>query len=182
MGSTIRNGGQWDGLILTTWVNNGQLASASGQFSFGGHTTGRLFTLSGAANGGQAAFERMRLSFMGGYADLSRGWHQAVDLTTPTGFHGNIYIGNANCDTMAAGWGPIDVYRYMIFEREVLVHDFVPVRRASDGAVGLYDVAGNLGFRPAADAQYVSAGLAYSGSDKEWLEVEPPSATFILLR
>jgi len=74
----------------------------------------------------------------------------------------------------------MSVYRYKIFESERLVHDFVPVQRTSDGAVGLYDTFGNLGFRPAADAQYIAAGPAYSGSDSEWLEVVPSGFLYIL--
>ena len=34
----------------------------------------------------------------------------------------------------------------------------------------------------AADAQYVSAGPAYSGSDSEWLEVVPASGLIIFVR
>ena len=51
-----------------------------------------------------------------------------------------------------------------------LVHDFVPVCN-QEGVVGLYDTYGNLGFRPAADAQYIAAGPVYSGSDSDWLEI-----------
>ena len=41
---------------------------------------------------------------------------------------------------------------------------------------------GNLGFRPAADAQYIAAGPAYSGSDSEWLEVAAGSGLTIFVR
>ena len=58
----------------------------------------------------------------------------------------------------------------------------MPVQRTSDGAVGLYDTFGGLGFRGAADAQYVSAGPAYSGSDDGWLEVVPASGLMIFVR
>ena len=47
---------------------------------------------------------------------------------------------------------------------------------------GLYDTFGNLGFRPAADAQYIAAGPAYSGSDSEWLEVAAGSDLTIFVR
>ena len=76
----------------------------------------------------------------------------------------------------------MDVYRFKVFDGSTLVHDFVPVQRTADGAVGLYDTFGNLGFRPAADAQYITAGPAYSGSDSEWLEVAAGSGLTIFVR
>jgi hypothetical protein len=50
------------------------------------------------------------------------------------------------------------------------------------GEVGLYDTYGNLGFRPAADAQYIAAGPAYSGSDDGWIEIAAGSGLVIFFQ
>ena len=132
-------------------------------------------------DGGLVANERMRIKLENGMAHLSRGWGYQFDMSAvwASKFYGNIYVGTINADNLAAG-APMDVYRYKVFEGSTLVHDFVPVQRTSDGAVGLYDTFGGLGFRPAADAQYIAAGPAYSGSDSKWLEVVPSGFLYIL--
>ena len=178
MGSSLRNNGMWGGLIFSNWAANN---TASGQFGFGGSGSVRSVNIS--ADGGQVGYTRMRLSLMDGQVELSRGWRTyfAMREVNPANFGGSVYVGNLHCDTMAAG-APMSVYRYKIFESERLVHDFVPVARTSDGAVGIYVTFGGLGFRPAADAQYIAAGPAYSGSDSEWLEVVIPSGFLYILR
>ena len=161
--------------MLSNWAAS---SAASGQVSFGG----RPVDIS--AEGGQVGFTRIRMSMMDGRAELSRGWSDAFDMRWigAAKFCGSVYVGNVHCSDSTAPGAPMSVYRYKIFESERLVHDFVPVKRTSDGAVGLYDTFGGLGFRPAADAQYVSAGPAYSGSDSEWLEVVIPSGFLYILR
>ena len=173
MGSSPRNNGSWGGVMLSNWAAN---SAASGQLGFGGSPVNI------SAEGGQVGFTRMRMSMMDGRAELSRGWSAALDMRGigAANFNGSVCVGNVHCDSMSAG-APMSVYRYKIFESERLVHDFVPVQRTSDGAVGLYDTFGNLGFRQAADAQYVSAGPVYSGSDSDWLEIaRGPGAVYYL--
>lgn len=174
MGSSPRNGGSWGGVMLSNWAES---SAASGQFGFGGKPVDI------SAEGGQVGFTRIRMSMMDGLAELSRGWSATFVMreVAAAKFNGSVYVGNVNCDEMKVG-APMSVYRYKIFESERLVHDFVPVQRTSDGAVGLYDTFGNLGFRPAADAQYIAAGPAYSGSDDGWLEVVPASGLMIFVR
>lgn len=174
MGSSPRNNGSWGGVMLSNWAAS---SAASGQVGFGG----RPVDIS--ADGGQVGFTRIRMSMMDGRAELSRGWSAVFVMreVAAAKFNGSVYVGNVHCDSMSAG-APMSVYRYKIFESERLVHDFVPVKRTSDGAVGLYDTFGNLGFRPAADAQYIAAGPAYSGSDDEWLEIVIPSGFLYILR
>ncbi len=172
MGSSKINNGHWGGLMMSTYCQN--VNTQGGQFSFGA-----LQYLT--KDGGLTANERMRIKFENGVAQLSCGWSYAfgtaIDMKC---FYGNIYIGNINTETITTTSAPMDVYRFKVFEGSTLVHDFVPVQRTSDGAVGLYDTFGNLGFRPAADAQYIAAGPAYSGSDSEWLEVVPSGFLYIL--
>ena len=175
MGSSPRDGGAWGGVMLSNWAAS---SAASGQVSFGG----RPVDIS--AEGGQVGFTRIRMSMMDGRAELSRGWSAAFVMreVAAAKFSGSVYVGNVHCSDSTAPGAPMSVYRYKIFESERLVHDFVPVKRTSDGAVGLYDTFGGLGFRGAADTQYVSAGPAYSGSDSEWLEVVIPSGFLYILR
>lgn len=174
MGSSLRNNGQWGGLLLTTYCANE--STDSGQFGFG---VNQYLTKAG----GLVANERMRMSLVLGMAHINRGWSQQFDMSTvsPANFNGNIYVGTVNTETLAAG-APMDIYRFKVFEGSTLVHDFVPMTRTSDGVVGLYDTYGNLGFRPAAGAAYCTSGGAYGNSDNVWLEVLPPHATIIVLR
>ena len=148
----------------------------SGQFGFG---VNQYLT----KTGGQVADARMRMSLVLGMAHISRGWSQQFDMSavSPANFNGNIYVGTVNTESLAAG-APMDIYRFKVFNGSTLVHDFVPVQRTSDGAVGLYDTFCNLGFRGAADAQFVSAGSAYSGNDSEWLEVAAGSGLVIFFQ
>jgi hypothetical protein len=104
-----------------------------------------------------------------------------MSAVSTANFNGNIYVGTVNTESLAAG-APMDVYRFKVFDGTTLLHDFVPVTRNLDGVAGLYDTYGNLGFRPAADAQYIAAGPAYSGSDSEWLEVAAGSGLTIFVR
>ncbi len=173
MGSSKVNGGLWGGLTMSTYCQNN---TQGGQFCFGA-----LQYLT--KDGGLVANERMRIKLENGMAHLSRGWGYQFDMSAvwASKFYGNIYVGTINADNLAAG-APMDVYRFKVFDGSTLVHDFVPVQRTADGAVGLYDTFGNLGFRPAADAQYIAAGPAYSGSDSEWLEVAAGSGLTIFVR
>ena len=174
MGSSKFNRGLWGGLMMSTYCQN--VNTQGGQFSFGA-----LQYLT--KDGGLAANERMRIKLENGVAQLSCGWSYAfgtaIDMKY---FYGNIYIGNMNTETITTTSAPMDVYRFKVFDGSTLVHDFVPVKRTSDGAVGLYDTFGNLGFRPAADAQYITAGPTYSGSDNDWLEVAAGSGLAIIVR
>jgi hypothetical protein len=156
--------------MLSNWAAN---SAASGQVGFGGGPVDI------SAEGGQVGFTRIRMSMMDGRAELSRGWSAAFDMRGigAANFNGSVYVGNVHCDSMSVG-APMSVYRYKVFEGSTLVHDFVPV--SGPNGVGLYDTFGNLGFRPAADAQYIAAGPAYSGSDSEWLEVVPSGFLYIL--
>ena len=174
MGSSPRNNGAWGGVMMSNWAAD---STASGSLGFGSSSANI------SVDGGQVGFTRMRMSLMDGRAELSRGWSGAFDMCGigAAKFNGSVYVGTVHCDSMSAG-APMSVYRYKIFESERLVHDFVPVKRTSDGAVGLYDTFGNLGFRPAADAQYITAGPAYSGSDSEWLEIARGSGSVYYLR
>lgn len=165
----------WGGGIMHGIVTS-DISSSSGQLGFGGN-----YNIAAASLGGLLGFARMRLSLFCGEAELNRGWRHSYGTPSSPGYCGSIYIGTLHTETLAAG-APMDVYRFKVFESERLVHDFVPVKRTSDGAVGLYDTFGNLGFRPAADAQYIAAGPAYSGSDSEWLEVVVPSGFLYILR
>jgi len=174
MGSSLRNNGSWGGVMLSNWAAS---SDASGQFGFGGKPDNI------PTSGGQVGSTRMRMSLVLGRAELSRGWRSDYYMTKVDAakFNGSVYVGNVHCDEMSVG-APMSVYRYKIFESERLVHDFVPVKRTSDGAVGLYDTFGGLGFRGAADAQYVSAGPAYSGSDDGWIEVLSGGGLVIFVR
>ena len=174
MGSSLRNNGSWGGLLLTTYCANEN--TDSGQFGFG---VNQYLT----KTGGQVADARMRLSLVLGMAHISRGWSQQFDMSavSPANFNGNIYVGTVNTESLAAG-APMDVYRYKVFEGSTLLHDFVPVTRTSDGVVGLYDTYGNIGFRPAANADYCTSGGAYTNSDDGWLEVVPASGMIIFVR
>ena len=174
MGSSKINNGHWGGLMMSTYCQN--VNTQGGQFSFGA-----LQYLT--KDGGLTANERMRIKLENGVAQLSCGWSYAfgtaIDMKY---FYGNIYIGNINTETITTTSAPMDIYRFKVFDGTTLLHDFVPVARTSDGVVGLYDTYGNLGFRPAADAQYITAGSAYSGSDSEWLEVAAGSGLTIFVR
>ena len=174
MGSSLRNNGQWGGLLLTTYCANEN--TDSGQFGVG---VNQYLT----KTGGQVADARMRLSLVLGMAHISRGWSQQFDMSavSPANFNGNIYVGTVNTESLAAG-APMDVYRFKVFDGSTLLHDFVPVTRASDGVAGLYDTYGNLGFRPAANTSYCTAGSDYSNSDDGWLEVVPASGMIIFVR
>ena len=171
MGSSKVNNGLWGGLMMSTYCQN--VNTQGGQFSFGA-----LQYLT--KDGGLAANERMRIKLENGVAQLSCGWSYAfgtaIDMKY---FYGNIYIGNINTETITTTSAPMDVYRLKIFNGSTLLHDFVPVTRTSDGVVGLYDTYGNLGFRPAADASYCTAGSDYSNSDDGWIEVVQPSGMII---
>ena len=149
----------------------------SGQFSFGSFGNVQYIT----KTSGQVANERMRVKLENGLAQLSRGWNYSFGTTATYKFNGSIYIGTVNADSMKAG-APMDVYRFKVFEGSSLVHDFVPVMRTSDNVVGLYDTYGDLGFRPAANADYCTSGGALSSSDDEWIEIATNSGFEIIVR
>ena len=175
MGSAYRDGNIWNGVMVGNYSS--KTGSSSGQFGFG--TT--LASVPASSAGGYLPYERMRLMLANGFAELDRGWSQSFGTATTPAYYGSIYIGTIHTQTVTAG-SPQDVYRFQVLEGDTLLHDFVPVLRASDGAIGLYDTFGDLGFRGAADAQYISAGPAYSGSDSEWLEVAEPTGLQIMVR
>ena len=158
------------GIMLGIAVTD--LSADSGNLAFGQTNV----KVASSASGGQVGYSRMRMSIVRGEAELSRGWRYSFAGDAST-YYGSVYLGTFHTQSPAAG-APLRIYRFKVFEGLTLVNDFVPVR-TSGGAVGLYDTYGNLGFRQAAAAQYVSAGPAYSGSDKEWIEVLPGSVYFL---
>ena len=173
MGSSLRNGGSWGGVMLSNWAAS---SDASGQFVFGGKPDNI------PTSGGQVGFTRMRMSLVLGRAELSRGWRSDYYMTKVDAakLSGSVYVGNVHCSDSTAAGAPMSIYRYKVFEGSTLVHDFVPV--SGPNGVGLYDTFGGLGFRPAADAQYVTAGPVYSGSDSDWLEIARGSGSVYYLR
>ena len=158
------------GIMLGIAVTD--LSADSGNLAFGQTNV----KVASSASGGQVGYSRMRMSIVRGEAELSRGWRYSFAGDAST-YYGSVYLGTFHTQSPAAG-APLRIYRFKVFEGLTLVNDFVPVR-TSGGAVGLYDTYGNLGFRQAAAAQYVSAGPAYSGSDKEWIEVQPGFAVYV---
>ncbi len=158
------------GIMLGIAVTD--LSADNGNLAFGQTNV----KVASSASGGQVGYSRMRMSIVRGEAELSRGWRYSFAGDAST-YYGSVYLGTFHTQSQAAG-APLRIYRFKVFEGLTLVNDFVPVR-TSGGAVGLYDTYGNLGFRQAAAAQYVSAGPAYSGSDKEWIEVLPGSVYYL---
>ena len=157
-----------------SWVWSGFMIGISVPTDTGSTETGGEFTfgvggfLPSAGGGGQVGNERMRMSLRNGVARLSRGWSRDFGAASPA-FYGSVYLGNIHTVTVNDRAAPVTIYRFEVYAGDTLIHDFVPVTRASDGAVGLYDARGDKGFRPAADAQYITAGPVYAGDD--WLEV-----------
>ena len=161
-GSGTQSGSQWLGLTLGVWTTDA--STSSGHFGWG-----TSVNLPSAKMSGMVGNARMQLSLRNGVARLSRGWSHDFGTELPTGFADSIYVGHIHSDPQGANSTPVTIYRLEMFAGDTLIHDFVPVTRASDGAVGLYDARGDKGFRPAADAQYITAGPVYAGDD--WLEV-----------
>jgi hypothetical protein len=79
-------------------------------------------------------------------------WYNGAQLASPSDFSGtittplNFYLGalNNNGAVVSNGQGgwSMDVYGFKMYKSGVLVANFVPMQRDSDGAVGLYDTVG----------------------------------------
>ncbi len=170
MGSASRANNKWDGVQTGNYSGS---SAERGQMCFG--TTTEAIS----ATGGQEAFTRMRISLFNCDAELSRGWRHSFTVNSTPSFYGSVYIGTLHTQSLSAG-SPMRVYRFKVFEGTTLRHDFVPVSDSS-GAIGLYDTYGNLGFRPAANADYATSGGAYSGIDSEWIKVgRAPGSVYYL--
>ena len=68
-------------------------------------------------------------------------YNMHVDGETFTGNQYLTILGNTTSTDAGAVYGYI--YRYKHWEDDVLVGDFIPVRRKSDGRVGIYDIIAN---------------------------------------
>ena len=151
MGSSKRNSGTWGGLSITGY----------GQFIGGQMTFGKP---EGYLNPGLVGHSRMQLELKKNHYTSSTGLDYTIpdDGQSSDSFCGNIYLGIVHTDEGHEGkvdqkyWLKGKIYRFKIYEGDVVIHDFVPVKTAG-GLVGLYDVVGDLGLRTSAtDSPYVA--------------------------
>lgn len=103
------------------------------------------------------------------YTASSASTSTTVDLSgasDTSGFAGSVWLASVHQSSDNKAHSPGDWYRLKLYEGDALVHDFVPAKDSS-GQVGLYDVAGNLGFRTSAVSgkPFVAGDEVESGSE-----------------
>ena len=151
MGSSKVNNGVWGGLAIT-----GYNRFPGGQMTFGKQD--------GLFDPGLVGNARMQLELKKNHYTTSTGRDYTIpeEGQSPANFCGNIYLGIVHTDEGHEGkvdqnqWLKGKIYRFKIYEGDVVIHDFVPVKTAG-GLAGLYDVVGDLGLRTSAtDSPYVA--------------------------
>ena len=51
-----------------------------------------------------------------------------------------LFGSNQDASTAVSNWGKDILYSFKVYRSDVLIHDYVPAKRSSDGKIGLYDV------------------------------------------
>ncbi|MBQ3315631.1 MAG: hypothetical protein IJG70_06715, partial [Kiritimatiellae bacterium] len=157
MGSSAVAGGKWLGLGLTAWSNSG----GGGQLVFD--------QANGVLDPGIVSGTRTWIELKNRHVTSSTGLNADFSSYTPS-YYGNVYVGNAHRATMANG-SAMRIYRFKLYNGNTLVHDFVPVTNAS-GVPGLYDIAGDAGFRASATSIAFTAGPLSENCDGEEFETD----------
>lgn len=144
MGSSAVAGSKWRGIGLTAWSNTG----GGGQLVFDNNANAIL-------DPGIVSGTKMWIELKNLHVTSSTGLNTDFSSCTPS-YYGNVYVGNAHRETMANG-SAMRIYRFKLYNGNTLVHDFVPATNAS-GVPGLYDIAGDAGFRASATSTAFTAG------------------------
>ena len=154
------------GCYLTASANL-VLSSSTGSF---GSYTGGMFLYNGAKNAGLVRNERMRFLVGGGKYTTIVGTTTNSTSFTRSNLNGpNLFLAAAcNGAGTTNQYGVMRIYSLKTYNDGVnpreLTHEFVPAKRKSDNAIGVYDVVANA-WRPNGSATPFLAGPAVGGAD-----------------
>ena len=155
------------GCYLTASAN---LVLSSSTGGGGGYTTG-MFLYNGAKNAGLVRNERMRFLVGGGKYTTIVGTTTNSTSFTSSNLNGpNLFLA-ACCDGAGTTnqYGVMRIYSLKTYNDGVspseLTHEFVPAKRKSDNAIGVYDVVA-YAWRPNGSATPFLAGPAVQSSDR----------------
>lgn len=159
LGSSYKNNGAWGGVTL-----GGFQTHPGGQMTFC------------APDSGLRIYDPELVSDIRQVCEIKKSvyTHRVGTTTTtlafsnsmvPTKYYGSFYLGAVHNDSgapAATGLLRARVYRLKLFYENRMTADFVPAKDG-EGRVGLYDVAGDLGFRQSASATPLVGGPAITG-------------------
>ena len=154
------------GCYLTASANL-VLSSSTGSF---GSYTGGMFLYNGAKNAGLVRNERMRFLVGGGKYTTIVGTTTNSTSFTRSNLNGpNLFLAAAcNGAGTTNQYGVMRIYSLKTYNDGVnpreLTHEFVPAKRKSDNAIGVYDVVANA-WCPNGSATPFLAGPAVGGAD-----------------
>ena len=143
MGTSVKdNSGYWGGIFLNAYSRFNNSAAGGEFYAFDSAASG-LAADPWLVPGRRIVLElknRLFMAFDGKNLDLTK-------CNDVSGVNGSVWVGNINTPDYATkkGAAPIRIYRFKIYEGDVVAHDFVPVQ-AANGSCGLYDVVGDKGF------------------------------------
>ena len=128
--------------------NSTASASSSNAFRFGKSTSGKWYVSygnQGTRAVGTATNNRHTLDFNKNNIYLDNEILYSYNYETFTAW-GNAFIFNINNNYFTINDSPAraKLYSMKIYDNEVLVRDYIPVYRNSDGEVGLYDLVNNV--------------------------------------
>lgn len=80
-----------------------------------------------------------------------------------------LFGANQNASTAVSNWSKDILYSFKVYRNDVLIHDYVPAKRSSDGKIGLYDVVDDVFFTNASPygsfTEYYADPFYLKGSD-----------------
>ena len=118
-------------------------------------------------NGGLSVGTRMQLSLRNGIYTTSNG----VSVTLPTATFDaaqNAYLFAANKGGTPFEHAKVLLYSCKVYSGDTLARNFIPAKRNSDGAIGLYDLV-TTAFFPNAGTGVFTAGAEIQSSVSYWL-------------
>jgi len=142
---------------IRVWIGTYKSGSNAGVFDW--NTTGY--------NGGISVGTRMQLSLRNGTYTTST----SVSVTLPTATFDaaqNAYLFAANKGGTAFEHAKVLLYACKVYSGDTLVRDFIPAKRSSDGAIGLYDLVTEAFFANAGTGVF-TAGTEVPSTVSYWL-------------
>ena len=159
LGSSLQNEGMWGGVMLGTYPTN-----AGGQFTYFKDGKEQIY------DPGFASYTRVQIEAKNGIYTSSTGKNYAIPYVTNGFICGSLYLFNVHDDKGVTTVGT-RIYSCRLYDGSIVTRDFVPVKRNSDGVLGMYDIVTDVFYTNAGTGEFIAGReFPHYGDEDEYID------------